>query len=208
LRENWFYHNIKEGLGFIVGNRQVYIILAVIAVAHFFIGSLPVVLPFLAGKLSGAGIKNLGYLETTLGAGMILGALLTSRKKMSAVKGRFLFLLVSGAGVGIAAVGAIDHIGVKSVVPYLAAVLLLGMMIAQASVYWQSLLQVNTPNEMAGRVFSISATIGNTSLPMAFAVFGILMNYFSLAPLLIICGLVLIVFSGALLFAYRREGSV
>lgn len=89
---------IKEGFGFIAENRTVRIILPVIGVVHIFYGSLAVAMPFLAKTLAGSGMQNLGYLETAMGAGMILGAVITGRQKMRNLHGRQLFIIILAAG--------------------------------------------------------------------------------------------------------------
>lgn len=53
----------------------------IIAIAHFFLGCLMVLLHFLANKLNGNGVQNLGNLQTVLGLGMLLGLLYIRKKK-------------------------------------------------------------------------------------------------------------------------------
>jgi hypothetical protein len=65
--------------------------------------------------------------------------------------------------------------------------------IAGAWVFLQSLYQIYTPGHMTGRVFSVSTLIGNTSLPIAYAVFGILLNLSSITILMAVCGACLII---------------
>ncbi len=62
---------------------------------------------------------------------------------------------------------------------------LMGATIAYAAVYWQSILQMHTSHDMAGRVFSISSMVGNISLPISYGLFGILLKYVSIVKLMI-----------------------
>ncbi|HEX3044344.1 MAG TPA: hypothetical protein VHY08_06280, partial [Bacillota bacterium] len=56
--------------------------------------------------------------------------------------------------------------------------------------------------EMAGRIFSISAMIGNTSLPLAYGFFGFILGIGSITLVLVSSGVCLIGLSGGLMWGY------
>ena len=91
-----------------------------------------------------------------------------------------------------------------SIVPYMMVMLLIGVAIANASIYWQSILQIHTPDDMAGRVFSISSMIGNISLPLAYGIFGLLLTYSSIGLLMGFFGIFLLIVCALLLVVYRN----
>lgn len=196
--------DIKDGFKFISNSRPVFIILLVIGVVHVFYGSLVVAMPFVANSLSGNGIRNLGYLETAMGLGMILGAVLIGRRKIENMHGITLFKVILAAGLCFSLLGIAQLYEIEVSWPYIAILLFIGMAAAVASIYWRSLLQVHVPNELAGRVFSVSTIIADVSLPVSFGVFGIVFNHFHLGATLLGCGLSLIISSAALILNYRR----
>lgn len=201
------WNDLLDGLNYLKKQKKSLIIIAIIGLAHFFIGSLLVALPFLAKKLDGNGVQNLGYLETMMGMGLILGSIIISFRKKERLRDFNLFLFLVLAGFCYILIGLIIYLKILNVFPYLGLMLLLGVLIANASIYWQSLLQFITSNEMAGRVFSISNMIGNVSLPIAFGIFGLLLNFSFIGLLLGLSGASLMVLSGLLLIGYRQSGS-
>lgn len=186
---------LKEGFKFISNSRLVFIILIVIGVVHIFYGSLAVAMPFLAKSLTGDGIRNLAYFETAMGAGLILGAVLIGQQKLQSVNTRPLFTAIITFGLCFTLLGLAGSKGIVITLPYIAIILLIGMAVAVASVYWRSILQVHVPNNMAGRIFSVASIIADVSLPVSFGVFGIALKYFSLAGVMMSCGFSLIIIS-------------
>lgn len=69
--KRYLWKDIMEGIHFLK-NQNTFLVLKIIAIAHFFLGSLMVSLPFLAKSLQGNGITNLGVLEMMLGVRVIL----------------------------------------------------------------------------------------------------------------------------------------
>ena len=203
--KNRTWLDVKEGLRFLIKQTRILIIIIVIGIAHFFIGCLMVVMPFLARGLAGSGVRNLGYLETMMGLGLILGSLYVGFRKKGSIRDFFLFLFLMVIGACYVLIGVMSFSRAVSVVPYMAAILFVGAAIANASIYWQSLLQLNTPNEIAGRIFSISSMMGNISLPLAYGIFGILLKAYSMARLMLFSGICLVILSMMLMFVYRKN---
>lgn len=196
--------DIKSGIQFILSHRKVLIILIIIGITHLYFGSLTVVMPVLARQLSGIGIQNLGLLEMMVGFGMILGSLLLSLKKQKTNGTAWLFGAMLIMGTSFITVCIIRSLKIVSIVPFIGLMALVGLAVTIASVYWASLLQSNIPNEIAGRVFGISETIGNTALPIAYSLFGFLLGYFSISLIMGICGLGLIIVSLVLRGIFKK----
>lgn len=171
------WDDIREGIQFLKDRESILRVFKIIAAAHFFLGSLSVSLPFLAKGLSGNGIRNLGYMEAMLGVGLISGSVFIGfRKKDATAEQRLMpYMLVVGLCFGILSLLQIS--GISSAYGYLAVMAIYGICIAFASVTWQSLLQNYTPDYMTGRVFSISSLIANVTLPVAYFLFGCLLNF-------------------------------
>jgi MFS family permease len=168
--------DIKEGFLFLRGRSNMITILVIIGVAHFFVGSLSVALPFLANSLDGKGVNNLGLLETMMGAGLIIGSVISALRVKKATSERSLFTLMTSLGLCFVGISAAKYGQVSDRNVYLPILFLVGIIIANASIFWQLLLQRNTPAAMTGRIFGLSTLIGNTSLPIAYGITGILLE--------------------------------
>ena len=66
-----------------------------------------------------------------------------------------------------------------------------------------TLIQLNTPGNMTGRVFSVSSLAGNASLPIAYGIFGVLLTYNSITKLMLFSGCCLIILCCFLIFRLR-----
>ena len=186
------WKSMREGLRFIRSQRQIVFVLKIVAIAHVFVGCLTVLLPFLANGLDGVGVKNLGYLEMMIGVGLVGGSVfIGTRKKLSADE-RMLSSFILAMGFGFAAIGTAQYFGIRSVFVHMLLLAVVGVCIAFAAVFWQTLLQRYTPDAMRGRVFGLSSLIGNTSLPIAYGVFGMLLDVSSITVLMAASGLCLI----------------
>ena len=184
--------SIREGLAFIRVQSRIVQVLKIIAVAHVFVGGLAMLLPFLANGLDGVGVNNLGYLEMCIGIGLVGGSVFIGTRKALFADERKLSLSVLFIGTAFAAVGIAQHLALRGLPVYLIVLVLVGGGIAFAAVFWQSLLQRYTPDPLRGRVFSLASLIGNTSLALAYGVFGFLLDHSTIAVLMMLSGLCLI----------------
>jgi len=196
--------DIISGFRFLGERKNILIIIIIIGVVHLFVGSLLVALPFLAKELSGEGIRNLGNLEMMMGVGMILASILIHINSKDGIKEHYLFLFIMAMGLSFISIGIIREMSILYVIPYMIILFIVGFLIANASVFWQSLLQTHTPNHLGGRVFSVSSIIGNTSLPIAYGIFGILLHYISVSQLMILSGVFLTATALILLYLYQK----
>jgi MFS family permease len=197
--ENSVYKDIKEGVLFLKKSEEILYVIYIIAIVHFFMGSLMVSLPFLSNCLHGQGVQNLGYLETFLGIGLILGAVYIGGKRISNVQLFTLIFIIICFGICFLLISIFQYMNVNSLYPYLAAFLLIGCSISSASVFWMLLLQLHTPEHMMGRVFGVSSMVGNVSTPIAYGIFGVLLTYSPIKILMLISGGCLVLLSGILL---------
>ena len=96
---------------------------------------------------------------------------------------------------------------IPTLAPYLLLMMMVGAGVANASIYWQSILQVKTPGIFAGWIFSISTMMGNLSLPLAYGLFGFWLKFNSLMILMDISGLSLVILNAVLFIGYRKESA-
>ncbi len=198
--------SIAEGMRFAWRDRGIVVVFALIMLAHFCMGGLSVALPFLAKSLIGSGARNLGFLEASLGAGMTVGAI-TAAALAGRTKSRGLFLAFALMGAGLAAAGFLETARVVDLLPYLACSAGIGASVATAATFWTTILQKGTPNALRGRVFGLSTTLGNASLPVGIALTGFALDRISFGTLFGPGGAVLFLTALLLTFAGRRTAS-
>lgn len=183
------FKDLGEGLRFIAGKKPLLVILSIVGVIHFFVGSIEVVVPVLAFRLSGAGPTNLGFLQTSIGVGTVLLAMIVAATGyLNNKEEKFLFGAVSFTGVNFVLVGMMKFFNISTVYAYLAFFCLIGGSIVVAATCFRTILQKFISNDMAGRLFGVVGVVGNFSIPLAMLVYGFVMEYVNLALVIAISG--------------------
>jgi len=195
--------SLMQGLRYIRTDARVLVVVIVIAVIHVFMGSIYVIMPFIANGLTGTGVNNLGVLESAIGVGMIVGAAYISKSMLKKFTEVYLFYAIVCLGLAIFILGTLQLENVSLLVPYAIVCTLIGFCVAVASVFWRTIAQLCVPEKMAGRVFSVFGTTGDISLPISIGVFGLFLNIINPAVLLFLAGVCLIIIGIVLL--YKRQ---
>ena len=172
--------DIREGFRFIIAHRQLLVLIASIAVIHFFVGAFQTTAPVLASFLDGNGAANLGAMQTAFGLGMV--ALSFVFGVLDLLKNREWVLLFGSIflmGILFSSGGVLVQIGLMDVWFYLVPFLIFGGLILVAVTCFRTLIQVMVPNQMAGRVFGVAFSAGDVSIPLAMLIFGILLDQVS-----------------------------
>jgi MFS family permease len=193
---------VRGGFRFISGNPRLLVILIVIFGVHLFFGSLAVVFPFLANRLAGKGIFNLGFLEAALGFGILAGSAalgLTRREPRE----NALFQALGMLGIAILSLGAYQAFGIATPRPYAGSIIVIGACVATASVFWTTLMQRAIPDRIAGRIFAMASAIGNIALPLAYGLFGLLLSVVSITSILVGCGATILAIAAVAGSIYR-----
>lgn len=183
--------SLAQGFRYIRTDRRVFVIVAVIAVVHMFVGSILVVMPFLASLVDGKGVNNLGVLEAAIGVGMMAGAIYISKYVRKSFNEVYLFYAIVCMGVGIFFLGALQLLQFHLLFGYAIVCAMIGLCVAVASVFWRTIAQLCVPSDMTGRVFSVFSTTGDISLPVSIGGCGLLLNYMNPGFLLFIAGVCL-----------------
>ena len=194
------FASLMQGLRYIRTDERVSVVVAVIAIVHVFVGSIIVIMPFIANLLGGNGINNLGVLESAIGVGMMVGAVYISKYVRKSFNEVYLFYAILCMGLGIFTLGTLQLIHVHSLVVYAIVCTMIGFCVAIASVFWRTIAQLCVPAEMTGRVFSVFSTTGDISLPISIGAFGMFLNYMNPALLLFLAGVCLILIGIVLLY--------
>jgi MFS family permease len=183
------FKDLGEGFRFVAGKKPLLIILSIVGVIHFFVGSIEVVVPVLASHLTGAGPTNLGFLKTSIGVGTVLLAIIVAATGyLNNKEEKFLFGAVSFIGVNYVLVSMLKFFNINTVYAYTAFFCLIGASIVVAATCFRTILQKFIANDMAGRVFGVAGVIGNLSIPLAMLVYGFVMEYVNFALVIAISG--------------------
>ncbi|MCP4746257.1 MAG: MFS transporter [Desulfobacteraceae bacterium] len=188
------FKDLGEGFRFIAGKKPLLVILSIVGIIHFFVGSIEVVVPVIASRLTGAGPTNLGFLQTSIGVGTVLVAIIVAATGyLNNKEEKFLFGAVSFIGVNFVLVGTIKFFNISTVYAYMAFFCLIGGSIVVAATCFRTILQkfISNDNDMAGRLFGVVGVIGNFSIPLAMLVYGFVMEYVNLALVIGISGALL-----------------
>ena len=196
--------NAIDGLRYIFQIKKLIIILIMVAIIHFFVGSIEVLMPVFSNQLAGSGAKNLGYIQTFFGLGTVIAALIISFYNINGKEVSLLFGGVFAFGWVCLLIAYLSISGIKAVMLYLGPFLLLGSFIILAATCFRTILQKNVENEMAGRVFGAAGTIGDISIPIAMLTYGFLLKLFACSWLLAATGFFLILLSALFYCSYRQ----
>jgi MFS family permease len=160
-----------------------------LAIGFFFVGLAAgddVALPFLAGTL-GAGDRGIGALYAAVGAGLVLGYLLLTRRGRWRDTGPGVALVL---GSGIAALGNV----LTGLAPALAAAVgfqvVRGVGLAVYETALQTRLQRVVPRRLLGRVFANVYGAVNVAACLGLLVAGPLLDATSARTVLVVCGAV------------------
>jgi MFS family permease len=171
--------DIVEGCRYVYQRNSLVIILVMVGVIHFFVGSIEAVIPVLATDLNGEGAENIGYIQTCFGLGTVFAALFISIRNIKQKESPILFGSVFLIGLSLLLIGGIHLSGFRMIIPFLIIFLGIGGLIIFAGTSFRSMIQKEVDQRMMGRVFGFVSSVGNISIPLAMLIFGFLMEYVS-----------------------------
>jgi MFS family permease len=184
--------DIVEGCRYVYRRSSLVIILVMVGVIHFFVGSIEAVIPVLATNLKGGGAENIGLIQTCFGLGTILAALFISLRNIKGREALILFGSVFLIGLSLLMISGMHLSGIRIVLPFLSLFLVIGGLIIFAGTSFRSMIQKEVDDRMMGRVFGFVSSVGNISIPLAMLIFGFLMEYVPQSVILAASGFTLL----------------
>ena len=191
-KENKAENNFSDGYKYIFNKKSLLAVVIVVAVGHFFVGAIDVIIPALSIKLQGNGAQNMGYIQTFFGVGTLAASILLNLVNINNREDKVLFTSMYIIGGIYILLGVLFTFKIMSVVPYLFVFLLYSSVIMFAATCFQVILQKNIEESMSGRVWSIVNSLGNCSMPLAVAVVGFMLDYIKFDYLTIAIGITVI----------------
>lgn len=199
-----FCFAFKKGYRYIYSDQKLLIILFMVFIVHFFVGSIEVTIPVIANLLPGTGPANMGYIQTAFGTGAVIMALLLSYKSIGGRESFMLFTAVAFVGVYLFFIG-LSGFAAPYLFVSLVLFLLFGSSIILAGTSFQSLIQKNTDPQMIGRVFGVVSSVGNFSIPFAMLVYGFLLEHLNTYKLLGFSGMMIVLVTIISFLLYRKQ---
>lgn len=198
-------NEFKEGMQFVFSSVSLMILLLIISLLHFFIGSIETLFPILAKEMVGNGPQNLGYLQTSLGVGIIISSTIIGWINFQKNEGTMLFSAIFVIGL----IYILIALHFKLYSNYIFTIFLLfalfGGVIILAATCFRSMVQKAIPNDIAGRVFGVVGSVSDISIPLAMLVYGFLLTYFPSTMLLLYTGVIIAVISPILFTIYVKS---
>ncbi len=163
------FHDIKEGLRFILDNRGMTYALIGSSIVMFLFGPLIVLLPFFVEDYLKAATDWYGYLVAGLSVGSAIGYATGSIKVKGHVRSSILILFLI---IAFVLWGILGFMTDKIIA--LMMMILFGFFNGFIIVNVITILQQSTPDNIRGRVFSVFTTINTGLMPLGMGLAGII----------------------------------
>jgi MFS transporter, DHA3 family, macrolide efflux protein len=207
-KQHGILEDMKQGYQYIFSNRVLVILLFMVMVIHFFVGSIEIFMPVIADSIGRDGAKYFGFFQAALGLGTIVMAFVLSIKNIYGKEKTALFTSVLCIGLLYVTASFFKGNQIVLLSLFLAMIFLFGCCIICAGISFKTLLQKSIDNNFAGRVFAVAGSIGNASIPGAMIIYGILLEKYEYQALLMVSGLVLMALSIIALILYKEKKDV
>lgn len=192
--------DIKEAFRFILGMRMLFVIIITATLINVFIAPTPLFAQDLSLCFYGVGERGFGLLLTSCGIGSLIATILLSIVPEVRKKYNFIIGSCSGIGISILLLGTILHFYVGIV-----TFSVISFLVAFINIYWITFIQLLTPDKMRGKVFAISRALSTGSVPVAYGITGIAIEWIGSPIVLIMFSVATLIISLLLLNINRMR---
>lgn len=166
---------LREGIAFAFGHHRLRFYLIAGASVWTMFGLFSALEPLFFRDILGEPPETIGFVNTVFGIGLVAGTWLVGRLPSASRSARFVLLLVASNGLG-----AILYVGTDRLPIVIAGGFVWAVMIGIFVPIVRTMLHVNSPREMVGRVMGVSLMLGElgklgplTAAPALAALFGV-----------------------------------
>ncbi len=154
------------------------------AVVNFFFSSLTIIIPIMAK----AEVKEIAYLMSAIGAGMLTASLFLSSVKLTfkpniTLSSTFLFIGIAFVMAGFT----------TSLIPLLIEMFVIGFMLNLFNITIIAIYQKRLPRESLGKIMSLIIAISLSLQPISYGVVGAVIGYVGVFKALLISGIVILI---------------
>ncbi len=199
------FADMKQGASFIVHHAALSFVILALASAMFVLGCFgPLIAVYVRDILHGSE-KTFGFTSPLIGLGMLLGINLINSKFKSAKATTLVYSGLFGTAIGVFLLAILPHLWAM-----MTGLLLIGFSAAAVIVPAQTLIALETPPAMMGRVGSTVMSAIFTAQILGLILSGILTRYTSVPHVFAICAamLVALIIAGKLWMEPEEKGVV
>ena len=192
-------HDIKDGLFFVVREKEIFFLLVIAALVNFFIAAFNYLAPFSNQLFESA--SSYATLLSMGAVGSILGALMANKLFKNSYNSILIALALCGVGLVMISGFAILHMPAIIIV---SGNLVFEFFLTIFNIHFFSMVQKKVPNHMLGRVFSSIFTVAVIFMPLSTAIMTSIPNSVNIYTFIIIgCGILAV--SGCGFFYSKRK---
>ncbi|HET7036273.1 MAG TPA: MFS transporter [Thermomicrobiaceae bacterium] len=180
------FQNLRAGLSFIRQDRRIWGLIVILTVPTFFGRPYTQMMPIFAQNVLHVGAGGYGVLMAATGVGALAGALMVGKLGASSKKGYYLLILTAIFGVSLFGFALS-----RWFIPSLLVLVVTGGAATLFMSLTNTLLQLNVPEEMRGRVMSVYTLVPMGMMPLGSMAIGTVGDVAGV-PLTVAVGAVLI----------------
>ncbi len=180
------WEDIKGSFGLIKKYDIVYKMITKMAIVNFFFSSLVIIAPVIVK----GDAKDIAYLMSSMGVGMLFSSLLFSSKKFDVKPSTFLSLCLIFMGVAFMLLAFANSLYLQNLYVFIIGVTLSAFNIILISIY-----QIKLPQENLGKIMAFIVAISLSLQPVSYGVMGVVIEYIGIVWVLIISGMVILLSS-------------
>lgn len=197
MRALW--RELLEGLRFLFGHAILRSVVLSLSIVHLGIGAINVLWVPLLSRNYGVGPEGMGLVDSIQGVGMALGGLSVSwlASRFGKVRIGMVGLIIIGLMLGLTGVA-------PSFIYIVAFTFVLGLALAPIEAALTTLMQLSTPDQSRGRVFSAFGTFGSLAGIISMAGAGGAADLVGIPTVYVACG-ALVALSGLLFGTLVKE---
>lgn len=179
---------LLEGIRYAYGHERLRFYILLGSSVWLLFGFFSALEPLFFRDVVGVEVETLGWVNSLIGVGLVSGTLISSRLPQHLRSARTLTLLV-----GLNALGVVAYVGTGILPVVMTAGVIWGALIGMLVPLHRTLIQVNAPEEMVGRIMGVNqmhSEVGHL-IPLTFAPF--LAAQFGVQATMLSSGLVILV---------------
>lgn len=172
VRSRRMLHEIGEGIGYVLGHRLVFFLLAMLFAIGLFVVNYAVFITELAKDVLKADSETFGYLMSSLGAGALTGAIITASQKKATPQLRLIIV----SGLLICCVTMLMYFA-EYMWSAMLGLYLIGLFQIMFTADTNTFLQLIVPDMLRGRVMSIYQLLFSGSTPLGALLTGAVIDW-------------------------------
>ncbi|MEO8392599.1 MAG: MFS transporter [Chloroflexota bacterium] len=192
------WNNVKEGLAYTWHTPQILVIMIVVGAIGTFGYNFTVLLPLISDFVLHVDAAGFGLLTSFLGLGSLIAAVSTAYLKAPNLRR---VLIAAGIFSLLLALSAISRIFIVTAL----LMAIIGVAAIIFSISTNSMLQLNTPDELRGRVMSLNVLLVMGSTPIGAFLIGLMSDHLGVPAAIFTCAMLCLIGVGIAALYWRHH---